>query len=186
MVRVMGAALTVDRVTVVMDSLVERAMASRLRVTPLVVMVSSSSSSSNSNPFRSSSRSSSRAMTATDSRDPNPHLVMVTSRMDSSDLMDSSQEEVLAEERTGGLKVDMRDAMKVIAGGLATKVARTGRRVSGAEVVGVMTAEAMTEVAAVAHPPVWVVVTVVATKITVEPETTVRRMMEVSAENTSP
>ncbi len=48
---------------------------------------------------------------------------MVISRMDSSDLMDSSQEEVLLllEERTaspvphmGGLKVDIRDAMMVI------------------------------------------------------------------------
>lgn len=34
-------------------------------------------------------------------------------------------------------------------------LARTGQRVSGAEVVGVMTAEAMTEVAGAAHPPVW-------------------------------
>ncbi len=50
---------------------------------------------------------------------------MVISRMDSSDLMDSSQEEevllLLLEERTaspvphtGGLKVDIRDAMMVI------------------------------------------------------------------------
>ncbi len=34
-------------------------------------------------------------------------------------------------------------------------VARTGLRVTGAEVVGVLTAEAMTEVAVAAHPPVW-------------------------------
>lgn len=44
--------------------------------------------------------------------------------------------------------------------GMATMVAQTGLRVTGAEDVGVligvvMTAEAMTEVAEEAHPPVW-------------------------------
>ncbi len=54
-----------------------------------------------------------------------------------------------------GSKIHNRVSPQVIAGSLAMTVARTGRRVTGAEVVVVMTAEAMTEVAAVAHPPVW-------------------------------
>ncbi|XP_043115155.1 TATA-binding protein-associated factor 2N isoform X5 [Puntigrus tetrazona] len=158
MVRVTVAALTVGKLTEDMDNLVERAMASRLRVTPLVVTGSSSNLHNNNHNHSSSSRRRSKAMTATVSRDQSPRPVMVISRMDSRDLTGSSREEVLAERRTVS-PVARTEALKVIAGGLAMTEARTGRRVTGAEVVGasivaVMTVEAMTE-GAVAHPPVW-------------------------------
>ncbi|XP_051718100.1 TATA-binding protein-associated factor 2N isoform X4 [Ctenopharyngodon idella] len=153
MVRGMEVALTVDRASVVMGSLVvERVMASRLRDTPLLAMVNSCRS---------------RAWTAMDSRLLKPRLVMVISHMGSSDLTGSRLGQVLAEERTGspvapmgGLKVAMCDVMMVKPAGMAMTVAQTGLRVIGAEDVGVligvvMTVEAMTEVVEEAHPPVW-------------------------------
>ncbi|XP_026081671.1 RNA-binding protein FUS-like isoform X9 [Carassius auratus] len=151
-VRQTAAALTLDRVTPLMDRLVERATVRRVRATLLEDTVSRSS----------------RASTATDSRRLNPRpAVMVRSRMGSSARTVSRQEPGLMGQRwvspaahTGGLKVDMHDAVMVTPAGMVMTAARTGPRVTGAEVAGVMivgamTAEAMTEVAGAAHPPVW-------------------------------
>ncbi|XP_067221682.1 TATA-binding protein-associated factor 2N isoform X7 [Chanodichthys erythropterus] len=152
MVRGMEVALTVDRASVVMDSLVVGRVMASLRDTPPLAMVNSRRS---------------RAWTAMDNRLLNPRLVMVISHMGSSDLTGSRLGQVLVEEHTrspvapmGGLKVAMCDVMMVKPAGMAMMVAQTGLRVTGAEDVGVligvvMTAEAMTEVAEEAHPPVW-------------------------------
>ncbi|XP_077063692.1 TATA-binding protein-associated factor 2N isoform X6 [Siphateles boraxobius] len=151
MVRGMEVALTVDRASVVTDRLVERVMASRLRDTPLLATVSLS-----------------RAWTATVNRlHLKPLLGMVRSRTGSLGPSVSRLRRVPVEERTGSpvppmgaLKVDMCAVMMVRRAGMAMTEAPTGPRATGAEDVGVltgvvMTAEASTEVAEEAHPPVW-------------------------------
>lgn len=143
--RVMEAEVTANRAMVVMGSLVETVMVSHRRDIPLVVMANSS-----------------RALTVMDNRVLNPRLGMGINPMASSALTDSSQVVVVVEEGMGNpvahmeaLKVATGDAMMGTAADLEMMKALTGLRVTGVGGVEVMTAEAMTEVAAEAHPPVW-------------------------------
>ncbi|TRY57979.1 hypothetical protein DNTS_027335 [Danionella cerebrum] len=158
-----------------------RVMASLLRDIPLGAMANNNNNSSR----RSSRHHHSRVMTVMDNKD-QILLVMEISRMASNGLTLSN----LVEDPTvspvahmeGGLKVDLVVEMMVIPGDLVMTGAQTGQMVTGAEdvevtIVGVMIVAAMTEVVEEAHPPVWVVLTVVATKITVDPETMGKRMM---------
>ncbi|TRY57980.1 hypothetical protein DNTS_027335 [Danionella cerebrum] len=148
-----------------------RVMASLLRDIPLGAMANNNNNSSR----RSSRHHHSRVMTVMDNKD-QILLVMEISRMASNGLTLSN----LVEDPTvspvahmeGGLKVDLVVEMMVIPGDLVMTGAQTGQMVTGAEdvevtIVGVMIVAAMTEVVEEAHPPVWVVLTVVATKITV-------------------
>ncbi|XP_073779182.1 TATA-binding protein-associated factor 2N isoform X4 [Danio rerio] len=136
--RVMEAEVTANRA-------METVMVSHRRDIPLVVMANSS-----------------RALTVMDNRVLNPRLGMGINPMASSALTDSSQVVVVVEEGMGNpvahmeaLKVATGDAMMGTAADLEMMKALTGLRVTGVGGVEVMTAEAMTEVAAEAHPPVW-------------------------------